>query len=1107
MVNYSQPVDSYVPPVNSLTPVAQPDPKLSREAILLIAAVAAGSFLMLWVLFRWRQIARCVRQTTTADEDVLTILVQARALAGLRKNVALRVTEEAMSPAVCGLFKPVILLPRSLIEKLAANQLRAVLLHELIHLRRRDVWVNCAQTLLQIAYWWHPLLWIANARMRRVREEAVDDAVMCALNVDAEVYAPTLLEVAKLAFSRPLASLGLVGILESRNALRHRIERLLNFTTPRRAGVSMVSLICLAAFTALAVPMGEPPARPAQMVTNETGSKQIDKLTANVTESQSNKNSLSENGHPEIPRIYRTNAPLPPPPGPGTNLITFTFQLDPADFARRLTNFATQHNMSWISNQQALLVNFLADDGVTLYPPKSFFLRSDNRALTMHATKEDQQKAAELLGLNRETAMITESPTNLYDYTFRLDETALAQRLKAFAAEHRLKGNLTNPPGLLLYFLSYEGVRLGPPQTSFYRAGALSMRATRENLKKTAVALGFNLDTEQALTASNTIDLKQILADDKPQILIAASEGARTNAGDSAARSKADINNLLLDGEQLFRHGNSDDAASKFKQILDLDPKNETASYFLMLIKRSQATPLQTGGQNLKDPPAGARAMNVPGPDSPPDNAHPNLHAPNANASTNRIFTSAARQKLYEKLQNITFDKVSFADEPLRDVIQELSELTRRRDMDQQGVNYLLNKTKPPTAFTTDAKTVEDIDLATVIISLNAGLRNARLLDVLEAITKSADHPIQYSILDYGIEFSLKGPDELHTRTFKVDPNEFYINLQKSGIDITNLVTGRNATLSASVPPDGNAEGHGLRYIDKLDSGSEIQLALIAFFRTVGVNLAAPKSLFYNSRQSTLTVRATDADLELIEQAISDLNTATPQVTVKARFFEVDPALFATVFTNSSQAGTNVLIGVWAEPALKSLLKTLEAKERGALLNEGQVTTLSGRQASFQIVDVKPVITGLSASVTNNTTQYDYKTTNMTFGTTLDVVSYVEADGYTIQMTLTPKINEFLGFENPKDYVKYDAKLKQAQFPLPKYRSRQTTTSATVWDGQTLVLGNLPDDSVVAEPDGAMLRQPFVDKKKKQLIILVTPTIVDRSGNRVHDNIASASVK
>ena len=156
-----------------------------------------------------------------------------------------------------------------------------MLLHELIHLRRRDVWLNFLQALLQIVYWWHPLLWLANARIRRVREEAVDDAVMLALRDEAESYAPTLLEVAKLALNRPLASLGLVGILESRSALRQRIERLVDFRPPRKAGLTLVSLLGILAFTAVAVPMGGAPAQ----TTNPTlsgGSDNLNQMNSTV---------------------------------------------------------------------------------------------------------------------------------------------------------------------------------------------------------------------------------------------------------------------------------------------------------------------------------------------------------------------------------------------------------------------------------------------------------------------------------------------------------------------------------------------------------------------------------------------------------------------------------------------------------------------------------------------------------------------------------------------------------------------------------------------------------------------------------------------------------
>ncbi|MGO8677539.1 MAG: M56 family metallopeptidase [Limisphaerales bacterium] len=114
----------------------------------------------------------------------------------------------SLSPAVCGLFAPVILLPRALAEQLAPDQLRAVLLHELFHLRRGDLWLGFVQALFQTLYWWHPLLWPANARIRRAREDAVDDAVMLALGGGAEAYPPTLLQVARLALSRPAGQPG-----------------------------------------------------------------------------------------------------------------------------------------------------------------------------------------------------------------------------------------------------------------------------------------------------------------------------------------------------------------------------------------------------------------------------------------------------------------------------------------------------------------------------------------------------------------------------------------------------------------------------------------------------------------------------------------------------------------------------------------------------------------------------------------------------------------------------------------------------------------------------------------------------------------------------------
>ncbi|HVU08641.1 MAG TPA: M56 family metallopeptidase [Verrucomicrobiae bacterium] len=243
--------------------VVPPKPKLTLSAWLLLISLSVSAILLLWLLARWWQIARQARRAEIS-ERLTTLAKETQFSAGIKFkfNPPVKLTANTMSPAVCGLFRPVILIPQSLADSFSDEQLRAVLLHELIHLRRRDVWVNFAQSLLQIVYWWQPLVWLANARIRRVREEAVDDAVMLSLRDKTEIYAPTLLEVAKLAFRRPLASLGLVGILESRSALRQRIERLLNFRAPRKAGLTLASIFGIAVFTAVAVPMGEAPSAP-----------------------------------------------------------------------------------------------------------------------------------------------------------------------------------------------------------------------------------------------------------------------------------------------------------------------------------------------------------------------------------------------------------------------------------------------------------------------------------------------------------------------------------------------------------------------------------------------------------------------------------------------------------------------------------------------------------------------------------------------------------------------------------------------------------------------------------------------------------------------------
>ena len=148
-----------------------------------------------------------------------------------------------------------------------------------------------------------------------------------------------------------------------------------------------------------------------------------------------------------------------------------------------------------------------------------------------------------------------------------------------------------------------------------------------------------------------------------------------------------------------------------------------------------------------------------------------------------------------------------------------------------------------------------------------------------------------------------------------------------------------------------------------------------------------------------------------------------------------------------------------------------------------------------------------------------YPTTILPFGPTLDVVPYVSADGYTIQLTIIPSITEFLGYDDPGAFVPQAQSVSggqggaavplRAQLPLPHFRLRQVTTSAIVWDGQTVVLGGLITEDVTKLKDkipmlgdlpllGRFFRSESSATKKKNLMIFVTPTIIDPAGNRAH---------
>jgi TonB family protein len=173
-------------------------------------------------------------------------LVQ-RAASGPEEGV--RISSETEVPIVCGLWRPVIVLPTAS-KHWPAARLESVLRHERMHIARRD---TVSQALAQLAcalYWPQPLVWLAASAQRNACEQACDDGVL-SQGTKPSAYAEHLMEIARALDRYPATAAFEGGIAMTRtNVLEERISALLNSKRDRRkAGASFAATVAALAVT------------------------------------------------------------------------------------------------------------------------------------------------------------------------------------------------------------------------------------------------------------------------------------------------------------------------------------------------------------------------------------------------------------------------------------------------------------------------------------------------------------------------------------------------------------------------------------------------------------------------------------------------------------------------------------------------------------------------------------------------------------------------------------------------------------------------------------------------------------------------------------------
>jgi TonB family protein len=153
-------------------------------------------------------VIRLKRKAAPAPDEIAALVHELAERMGVRKRVRVLQVSEATTPMTWGIFRPVVLLPKSVVDG-DAERLRAILLHELAHVARRDFLLHLVAQAACAVYWFHPLVWLARREALRMRERASDDVVL-GFGVRPSEYASSLVQLSRsLVTPRLCGSLGI----------------------------------------------------------------------------------------------------------------------------------------------------------------------------------------------------------------------------------------------------------------------------------------------------------------------------------------------------------------------------------------------------------------------------------------------------------------------------------------------------------------------------------------------------------------------------------------------------------------------------------------------------------------------------------------------------------------------------------------------------------------------------------------------------------------------------------------------------------------------------------------------------------------------------------
>ncbi|WP_312038899.1 M56 family metallopeptidase [Desulfosporosinus shakirovi] len=202
-----------------------------------------------------KRFSKNIGHALVTDQGLLAVFNKLKAELKINTEIPLFKSRHVNSPSLLGLIHPRLLLPMGIEQTFSLEQVNHIYLHELMHFKRKDIWINWLCQVLMIGHWFNPLIWYAFYRMREDQEISCDALVTARIDTEQRNnYAYTLVMLAE-TYSQAPQMASLASLCGSNSQIKKRLimiksrEDKLSSAKWSLLGVVAIGLIAFAAFT------------------------------------------------------------------------------------------------------------------------------------------------------------------------------------------------------------------------------------------------------------------------------------------------------------------------------------------------------------------------------------------------------------------------------------------------------------------------------------------------------------------------------------------------------------------------------------------------------------------------------------------------------------------------------------------------------------------------------------------------------------------------------------------------------------------------------------------------------------------------------------------